>query len=107
MYVAFEDPLVRVWIFKRGRKVGELETAGGGGTKNTQWRELLVFGEWIVGVLEKGFVVWKRETGEVYTAIEIDAGGEITAAVHPNTFLNKIVIAKVGGTLEIWNVKTG
>ncbi|RPB04100.1 Utp21-domain-containing protein [Choiromyces venosus 120613-1] len=107
VYVAFEDPLVQVWMFKRGKKVAELAVAGEGREKVTEWRDLVIFGDWIVGILDWGMVVWKRETGEVYTEIEMDNRGEVTAAVHPSTYLNKIVIARMGGMLEIWNVKTG
>lgn len=112
VYAAFDDALIRVWIFKRGKKIGELEpvkTQESGGKRDGRWRELLVFGEWIIGVFDWGLVVWKRETGEVYTEIEvatIGGGGEVTAAVHPSTFLNKVVLAKMDGVLEIWNVKT-
>ncbi|PWW76120.1 WD40 repeat-like protein [Tuber magnatum] len=107
VYVAFEDPLVRVWVLKRGRKVAELAVAGEGRKKATEWRDLVVFGDWVVGVLDWGMAVWRRETREVYTTIEVDNRGEITAAVHPSTYLNKMVIARMGGVLEIWNVKTG
>ncbi|CUS07564.1 unnamed protein product [Tuber aestivum] len=107
VYVAFEDPLVRVWVFKRGKKIAELAVAGEGRKKVAEWRGLVIFGDWIVGVLDWGMVVWKRETREVYTEIEMDNRGEVTAAVHPSTYLNKIVIARVGGMLEIWNVRTG
>lgn len=68
-----------------------------------------MFGEWVIGVFDWGLVVWKRETGEVYTEIEVatvGSGGEVTAAVHPSTFLNKVVLARMDGVLEIWNVKT-
>ncbi|KAG0135859.1 hypothetical protein HOY82DRAFT_498741 [Tuber indicum] len=106
VYVAFEDPLVRVWVFKRGRKVAELAVAGEGRKKITGWRDLVIFGDWVVGVLDWGMVVWRRETREVYTEIEMDNRGRITAAVHPSTYLNKMVIARMGGVLEIWNVKT-
>lgn len=112
MYTAFDDALIRVWIFKRGKKIGELEPLNpqeSGGERDGRWRELLVFGEWIVGVFDWGLVVWKRETGEIYTEIEaaaVGGGGEITAAVHPSTFLNKVVIARMDGMLEIWNIKT-
>lgn len=107
VYVAFEDPLVKVWVFKRGKKIAELGVAGEGRKKVTEWRDLVIFGDWVVGVLDWGMVVWKRETREVYTEIEMDSHGEVTAAVHPSTYLNKIVIARMGGVLEIWNVKTG
>ncbi|RPB02813.1 hypothetical protein L873DRAFT_368260 [Choiromyces venosus 120613-1] len=75
--------------------------------KVTKWRDLVIFGDWIVGILDWGMVVWKRETGEVYTEIEMDNRGEVTGAVHPSTYLNKIVIARMCRILEIWNVKTG
>ncbi|PWW72359.1 Utp21-domain-containing protein [Tuber magnatum] len=107
VYVAFEDPLVRVWVFKRGKKVAELAVAGEGRKEIAEWRDLVIFGDWIVGILDWGMVVWKRETREVYTEIEMGNRGEVTAALHPSTYLNKIVIARLGGMLEIWNVKTG
>lgn len=105
VYAAFEDPTVGVWIFKRGKKVGELQDTG---NRWSTWRDLLVFGEWVVGAFARGLAVWRRETGELYTEIEMaDASGELTAVCHPSTYLNKLVVARRNGDLDIWNVKTG
>lgn len=107
VYAAFDDELIRVWIFKRGKKIAELEpvrTLQSGGKRDGRWRELLIFGDWVVGAFDWGLVVWRRTTGEVYTEIEVV--GEVTALVHPSTFLNKVVVGKANGSLEIWNVKT-
>ena len=31
---------------------------------------------------------------------------DITTALHPNTYLNKILIASRQGTMQLWNIKT-
>ena len=96
-----------VWIFKRGRKIAELEEPMGGWNRSG-WKEILVFGDWIAGVYGNGeTIVWKVSTKDVHTIIQSSKGGEVVGVVHPSTYLNKIVIARAGGDLQIWNVKTG
>ena len=67
-----------VWVFKRGKKAGELQSP----TQATwgAWKDLLVFGEWVIGAFDGALVVWRRESGEVYTEMEITA---VTAVCHP------------------------
>ncbi|KAF8251672.1 Utp21-domain-containing protein [Wilcoxina mikolae CBS 423.85] len=105
VYAAFSDHGVAgVWIFKRGKKVGELQKPA---QKWGAWKELIVFGEWVIGAFERALVVWKKEGGEVYTEIEMGGkGGAIAAVCHPSAYLNKLVVARRNGDLEIWNVKT-
>ncbi|CCX30561.1 Utp21 specific WD40 associated putative domain-containing protein [Pyronema domesticum] len=92
-----------LWVYKRGKKQREFETPGKWGA----WKELLQFGEWVIGGFEKAVVVW-RKTGEIYTELEMGGkAGGVLAVVHPATFLNKIVVGRRNGDLDIWNVKTG
>jgi U3 small nucleolar RNA-associated protein 21 len=108
VYVAFADTGTcgggGVWIFKRGKKIGELQQP------SQNWgarKELIVFGEWVVQAFAKALVVWRRETGEVYTEIEMGGkSGAATAVCHPSAYLNKLVVARRSGDLEIWNIKT-
>ncbi|KAJ8607252.1 hypothetical protein MRB53_040438 [Persea americana] len=51
-------------------------------------------------------LVYDSDTQELHTEIVIDAKGEISALIHPATYLNKIVVA-VDNRLEIWNIRTG
>lgn len=92
-------------MFKRGKKLAELQTP----TRNWGgWKDLIVFGEWVIGAFDKGVVVWRKESREIHT--ELEMGGEAgvaTAICHPASFLNKVVVARRNGDLQIWNVKTG
>lgn len=102
VYAAFTGAAgTGVWLFKRGKKAGELQSP----TQTTwgAWKDLLVFGEWVIGAFDGALVVWRRESGEVYTEMEITA---VTAVCHPSSYLNKVVVARRNGNLEIWNVKT-
>ena len=96
-----------VWVFKRGKKVAELQEPMGGWNKSG-WKDLIIFGDWVVAAFGNGeMVVWKATSKEVHTEIQSSHGGDIVAVVHPNTYLNKVVVARTGGELQIWNVKTG
>lgn len=106
VYVAFADPNAGggVWIFKRGKKSGELQQPS---QRWGAWKELIVFGEWVVGAFGEALVVWRRESGEVYTEIKMGGRcGVVTAVCHPSAYLNKLVVARRNGDLEIWNIKT-
>ena len=100
------DSVHGIWVFKRGKKVAELEEPMGGWNKSG-WRDMLIFGDWIVGAFANGqMVIWKISTKEVHTEIQSTNGEEILGLVHPSTYLNKVVVV-TGGNLQIWNVKTG
>jgi hypothetical protein len=106
VYTAYSDNNTGggVWVFKRGKKIGEFQAPG---QKWGAWKELIVFGEWLVGAFDRALVIWRRETGEVYTEIEMGGkSGAVTAVCHPSAYLNKVVVARRNGDLEIWNVKT-
>ncbi|KAF8453671.1 Utp21 specific WD40 associated putative domain-containing protein [Terfezia claveryi] len=95
------------WVFKRGKKVAELDEPMGG-WNTSGWRKMLIFGDWIVGAFGDGqIVVWKVSTKEVHTEIQPTKGGGIVGVIHPSTYLNKVVVARTEGGLQIWNVKTG
>ena len=42
----------------------------------------------------------------VYTTLELGPHFHATAMVHPDTYLNKVVIAGAGGMLQLWNIRT-
>lgn len=101
------DAASGVWMFRRGKKVGELEEPMGGWLRGG-WKEFMIFGDWVIGAFANGdLVIWKAASREVHTEIPATRYGEIAGVVHPNTYLNKIVVARTSGELEIWNVKTG
>ncbi|QIW95758.1 hypothetical protein AMS68_001276 [Peltaster fructicola] len=94
-----------VWIYKRGKKIGELELPGG---LDEPVNQFSVFGNWIVGLCDTRALVWKAESHELYTQLRgispVPFSGAIAAVP---TFLNKILVGREDGSVEIWNVSSG
>ncbi|PGH22980.1 hypothetical protein AJ80_02895 [Polytolypa hystricis UAMH7299] len=100
-----------VWVFKRGKKIGELASSHG---QSEPIEELLVFGSWIVGCGSNAIQVWKTTTLEHYTTLTPPAsrgvsGGRVLTGKICNmpTYLNKIFAGRQDGGVDIWNVGTG
>ncbi|KAL8725239.1 MAG: hypothetical protein Q9166_007478 [cf. Caloplaca sp. 2 TL-2023] len=100
-----------IWVFQRGQKSGELEIPSG---LNEPIREVIVFGSWIVGRCSTRIEVWKSANYEHYTTIiptifkGSAAGNTLSGGIcNMPTFLNKILVGKEDGSVDIWNVKTG
>ena len=101
---------VGLWVFKRGQRLAELETPDG---LDETIEQILIFGEWIVGCCTTRLEVWKTSRYEHYTTIRPspsseDAGPIFSGGVcHLPTFLNKILVGKKDGNVELWNIGTG
>jgi U3 small nucleolar RNA-associated protein 21 len=98
-----------VWVFARGKKVGELESPPG---LDQPVEHIVAFGQWIVAAARTRIEVWKADSLEHYTTIftmgAADGGNDITGGVTTlPTFLNKIFVGRRDGWVEIWNVSTG
>lgn len=94
-------------MFKRGRLIGELETAN---TTHQEIRQILVFGRWIIGCGEHAIEVWKSDSYEHYTTISSPghSGAVFTGRVcNLPTFLNKIFVGRHDGNVGVYNVSTG
>ena len=100
-----------LWIFRRGKLVGELELPV---TANQELTQIVVFGSWIVASGSRAIEVWKSDTYEHYTTIAPSRHG----AQNPDrvlsghictmpTFLNKIFVGRLDGNVEVYNVSTG
>ncbi|ERF69345.1 hypothetical protein EPUS_08818 [Endocarpon pusillum Z07020] len=73
-------------------------------------------GAWLVACGTKTIEVWKTEDGcyEHYTTLApsrsgVQPGDQILSGLICNmpTYLNKILVARLDGTTEIWNISTG
>ncbi|KAL8922540.1 MAG: hypothetical protein Q9172_003521 [Xanthocarpia lactea] len=99
-----------IWVFQRGRKCAELEVPD---HLNEPVRELVVFGSWIVGRCLSRIEVWKSASYEHYTTITPSASSGFIGSTlsggfcNVPTFLNKILVGKGDGSVDIWNVSTG
>lgn len=101
-----------VWVFKRGRRVAELEMPRGAAERVQQ---LLVLGSWIVGCCNTRLEVWKASTLEHYTTLVSPYSKHGAAHGNQNsggicnlpTYLNKVAVGKSDGSVELWNVSSG
>ena len=99
-----------VWVFKRGKRVAELEVPLG---LHEPVKQLLIFGSWIVGCCSTRLEVWKSSTYEHYTTLTttrsgLGNGGDQLSGVICNipTLLNKVLAGKQDGSIELWNLGT-
>ena len=44
---------------------------------------------------------------ELIASLDLGEGGDVTAILHPATWLNKIVVGRENGVVQIWNIRTG
>ncbi|CAF9930300.1 MAG: hypothetical protein ALECFALPRED_004572 [Alectoria fallacina] len=102
---------VGVWVFKRGKKVAELERPL---RLSESINRLLVFGSWIVGSCSTRIEVWKSATYEHYTTLtptmskKAGQGAILSGGIcNMPTYLNKAFVGKQDGSLDIWNLSTG
>lgn len=99
-----------MWTFKRGKKVEELAIPTGSFEPITQ---ILIFGSWILGCRLNQIEVWKSTNYEHYTTLMpasprgLKSGGALSGGLtHMPTYLNKIMVGKSDGSVEIWNLNT-
>nr|XP_061800374.1 WD repeat-containing protein 36-like [Nerophis lumbriciformis] len=71
-------------------------------------RSLLPFGDQLISADAGGLViVWDVRSGEVYLQLTFDPTTfDVSAMMHPSTYLNKILLASSQGPLQLWNIKT-
>ncbi|KAG4304068.1 hypothetical protein PORY_002591 [Pneumocystis oryctolagi] len=43
---------------------------------------------------------------EIYSEIEFGKKSRVLCMIHPATYLNKLILGKIDGTLELWNIRT-
>jgi U3 small nucleolar RNA-associated protein 21 len=44
---------------------------------------------------------------ELVGSLDLGEGGDVTAILHPATWLNKVVLGREDGMAQIWNIRTG
>ncbi|KAK2173340.1 hypothetical protein NP493_883g01001 [Ridgeia piscesae] len=92
-----------IYAYTRGREVAHTFT---GHEKSVHC--LLPFGRHLISVDELSCVcVWDIATEECYLEMQFDNSCfRVSAAIHPSTYLNKVLFASQQGALQLWNVHT-
>ncbi|KAM3874000.1 WD repeat-containing protein 36 [Diretmus argenteus] len=69
---------------------------------------LLPFGDHLISADRGGdLIVWDAAVGEEYLRLQFDpATFDVSAMMHPSTFLNKVLLGSSQGALQLWNIKT-
>lgn len=69
---------------------------------------LLVFGPHLISVDEdSNLKVWEIKTEVVYMELSFNNQSfQVTAVVHPATYVNKILLGSRQGSLQLWNLKS-
>lgn len=100
-----------VWIYKRGKKVAELQIPT---EMDEDIVQIIPFGSWIVGCCSTKIEVWSAATLEHYTtllqpysATGLDANVLTGGICIMPTYTNKVFAGRQDGSVEIWNVSTG
>lgn len=70
---------------------------------------LLPFGENLISVDEGSLVkVWDKRSETLYLEIPFqNETFKISAIMHPNTYINKVLVGSEQGGLQLWNIKHG
>ncbi|XP_046327932.2 WD repeat-containing protein 36-like [Haliotis rufescens] len=91
-----------IQAFKKGRKA--VYTYEG---HKSDVHILLPFGEHLISVEEDSHVfVWDIESQEIYLEMNFyNHSFGVTAMLHPNTYLNKILVGSKQGIMQLWNIR--
>lgn len=68
----------------------------------------LVFGEHLLSISrdEKVLKMWHIKTSEYHDQVNFDSYLNVSCIIHPDTYVNKVLIGTEEGILELWNIKS-
>ncbi|XP_038127938.1 WD repeat-containing protein 36 [Cyprinodon tularosa] len=71
-------------------------------------RLLLPLGDQLISADSGGdVIVWDVQGGDIYLQLNFDPGTfDVSAMMHPSTYLNKVLLGSSQGALQLWNIKT-
>ena len=85
------DSVLNVWDYREGSACAVPNAAFG------------LNGRYLLS--ERG-ITWSIVMTALYSSIELGASYHATAMLHPETYLNKVVVANATGGLQLWNIRT-
>ncbi|XP_034457404.1 WD repeat-containing protein 36 [Hippoglossus hippoglossus] len=71
-------------------------------------RLLLPLGDNLISADSGGdVIVWDVQAGDVYLRLQFDPKTfDVSAMMHPSTYLNKVLLGSSQGALQLWNIKS-
>ncbi|KAF8643908.1 hypothetical protein AX16_008924 [Volvariella volvacea WC 439] len=69
---------------------------------------ITIFGSQILALTEDGgrMLIWDTKTGALNLSIQFDPDFTATSILHPATYLNKVLVSSIQGSLQLWNIST-
>ncbi|TPX62210.1 hypothetical protein SpCBS45565_g07059 [Spizellomyces sp. 'palustris'] len=68
---------------------------------------LVVFGNLLLALCKDNVVrIWDHTIGELYNELTFPESFRVTCAMHPSTYLNKVLFGSQQGSMQLWNLRT-
>lgn len=98
---AASGPLVIKYL--RGKEIIRLENPLG-----SHLSSLAIFGSQLMALTQDGkrLLVWDKESGSLDSTVEFEPGFTATSLLHPATYINKVLVGSMEGSLQLWNIRT-
>ena len=69
---------------------------------------LLRIADYLISTSDDGYLcVWNWTTMELIRTINLGRGFHPSFVMHPNTYMNKVLVGSATGKLQLWNIRTG
>lgn len=92
-----------VQVYRRGKRVHQWRPDRWAGEPVCQ----LLMGDHLIMVDSENVLrVCECQSGEVYSEVPLGNRFHVRQMLHPDTYLNKILLASDDGCLQLWNIRT-
>ncbi len=69
---------------------------------------LLRIADYLISTSDDGYLcVWNWTTMELIRTINLGREFHPSFVMHPNTYMNKVLVGSATGKLQLWNIRTG
>ena len=69
---------------------------------------ILCIGDYLITTSEDGYLcVWNYTSMELIRTINLGRDFHPSFVMHPNTYLNKVLVGSASGKLQLWNIRSG
>ncbi|KAJ3210722.1 hypothetical protein HDU67_005051 [Dinochytrium kinnereticum] len=90
-----------VFLFKRGKQIKESLF-----TEACSSVSLHVLGNLLVGLVDGRIIVWDASDLVVKEDLSISSESTFDQLLHPNAYVNKVLVGAQDGSLQLWNIFT-
>jgi U3 small nucleolar RNA-associated protein 21 len=93
----------RVLGFHRGKQVLRMPEAAGQITHLLHLSTMMI----AISSAPARLHVFHIAQEELIGSLDLSDGGDVTAILHPSTWLNKVIVGRENGVVQVWNIRVG